>query len=366
MPDPATQTARRASPAPVSRELALLRHLVRGERDPLATDLADPALVQSLLLVARRHRLASYAYARLRELGLVPLLPPPLATAAKATALLEQRRVEQLAAELGRLDGLATAAGVPLLFLKGPLFAQRYYGSVDARGVADLDVLVRDPAALEPVLLAAGYRRAFRVPVTLRIGRAFAHHFEYERGDVHVDVHWALQRQAGFRLDHGRVWSTATEVELAGRRYAAASDEVELVLQLLGLVTDVQVGKLVLRTAVDVRQLLAAVGGGIDWDAFAAARERERILRPCVYALRATHDLLDERPADPALARLLDRPLRGLPPVELATRVALGGPLGPRERLRALGVYESGRPVSAAWWAVSLPARLAVYGLTRH
>lgn len=365
----ATQSAGRAArrrAASVPRELALVRLLVHGERDALADVLADPAAAHGFLALARRHRLASYAYRRLRELELAAHLPRPLATAAMATAMLEQRLAERLAAELELLHDLAAGHDVPLLFLKGPLFARRYYGAVDARGVADLDVLVRDPAALEPLLLGAGYERAFRVPLTLRLGRVFAHHFEYARGDVHLDVHWALQRQLGFRLDHERVWSTAEPVELGGRRYPAASDEAELVLQLLGLVTDVQVGKLVLRTAVDVRQLLAVAGDRIDWDAFAAARERERILRPCVYALRAAHALLDEQPADPALAALLARPLPGLPPVELAAQVALRGPLGPRDRLLALGAYEAGRPRSAAWWAVSLPARLAVYGRLRH
>ena len=352
----------------MTRNLALLRSLVLGDVDALRSGLAQPGAAVEFLGFARRHKLGAYIYRTLRELELASALPPALAAAAKATSLLEQRVSDRLVQEMSELRDVFAAGGAPVLFIKGPLFAQRFYGSLDARGIADLDVLIRKPEdirAVDALLREAGYERAFRVPVSHRVAQYFAHHFEYRRDSLQLDVHWALQRHVTFAVDHDRVWETATRVSLNGSPYETASDEYELVLQILGFVTDLQVGKLTLRSPIDIYRILRAVEGTLDWPEFFAWRRRERILRPSLYVLSAALDVLDCHDEFPTLAGHLEAASPGLPPTSVALRALLDSrPLAPAQKLAAFRIYDA-RPAAAfTWWLVSLPFRVAVYGVT--
>jgi hypothetical protein len=350
------------------RHLPLLRSLVTADRRALEQALADPGTdVAGFLRFAHRHQLGAYAYWALQQLGLTGLLSPRILAATKASSFVERTRSERLARQLRDLDALFAQAGVRVLSIKGPLFAQRFYGSLDARGFADLDVLVRTPAdvdRIDALLLGAGFERAFRILGSRRLTRYFAHHFEYRREGLPLDVHWALQRHFTFAIDYPRIWATAARVELAGRSYETTSDEYELVLQILGVLIDLQVGKLALRTLVDVYRILTTVEGRLDWAEFSRWRARERILRPAVFVLALVLDVLDCRGEFPALRRMLDAHRHAVPSTAPACRAVLESrPLDLGHKLLALRIYETPLAASLSWWLVSLPFRVAVYGV---
>jgi hypothetical protein len=255
-----------------------------------------------------------------------------------------------------------------VLFLKGPLLAQRFYGGLEGRAAADLDLFVRsrELSRVEALLLEAGYAPAFRVLLNRRLSRYFAHHFEYRRLGLPLDVHWEFQRHFTFAIDYGRVWRSASRVELRGREYEVVSDEYELVLQILGVLTDLQVGKLALRSLVDIHRILRCLDPLTDWPEFLARRQRERILRPSVYILALVVDLLRCGAEFPALRAALEPSLRHLPSTDLGVRAALESrPLSAGQKLLALRMYESPVAATLSWWLLSLPFRLAVYGVTR-
>jgi len=346
--------------------LDLLRALVREDTAAVEAALAAPGTdLAKFLRFAHQHQLGAYAYWMLRRLGAARALPPPVLAATKASSLADRLRTERLAERLRQLAELFAAGGVPVLFIKGPLFAQRFYGSLDARGFADLDLLLRSPGELdrvEALLLEAGYERAFRTLMGRTASRYFAHHFEYRRDALGLDVHWALQRHFTFAIDYERMWATSAPVVFGDRAYRAASDEYELVLQLLGLLTDLQVGKLVLRSLVDVYRVLRTVDGTLDWPAFFAARRRERIERPCAYLLAVVLDVLACRAQFPALDALLDARASALPPTRLARHAVLASRKADvRQKLLSFRLYETAPAAAFAWWLVSLPFRFAVY-----
>lgn len=352
-------------------ELILLRSMVKGNAEELRSRLADPATdATGFLRFAYRHQLGAYAYAALRQMELAQLLPRHSRAAAKASSLRERTRIERLVSLLREVAQLIDSAGIEVLFIKGPLLAYRYYGTIEARGISDLDILLRDPDDLprvEKLLLARGFKPAFRILVSLGLTLRFAHHFEYRQGDLPVDVHWVLQRHFTFALDHERVWATGVRVPMDGHIYHATSDEYELVLQILGVVTDLQVGKLTLRSVVDIYQILKAVNGTLDWSQFLSRREPERILRPSAYVLALALEVLDCRDEFADLASLLESRTRALPPRDLAFRAILRSrPLDVRQKLLALRIYESSLPATLSWWLLSLPFRLSVYGLNRR
>lgn len=365
---------RRAYRAPnageLPREVALLRWLVTEEAGALQRALADPASDPARFLrFAHRHKLGAFAYWALRRLGLTAMLSPAVVAAAKAGALRERSVNEKLAVQLRELRDVFERSGVDVLFLKGPLSSQRFYGDVDARGVADIDILSRreDVDRVEAVLVENGFERAFHFPVGRRISRFFAHHFEYRHDALPLDLHWALQRHYSFEIDEQRIWDTAVSIDCVGRTFRALSDEYELVLQILGVVTDLQVGKLTLRPVVDIYRILRAVAGKLAWEEFFSWRERERTRRPSAFVLSFVLDVLDCAEEFPALSALLEPMRATLPRTSLAVSAALRSrPTALDHKLLALRLYETPLAAAVSWWLVSLPFRFAVYGVTRE
>ena len=89
-----------------------------------------------------------------------------------------------------------------------------------------------------------------------RLSRRFTHHFEYRREDIPVEVHWVLQQHFSFALDYPRLWRESERSSFRGRRYRRLSAEYELVVHILSLLTDLQVGKLTLKSFVDMYRIL--------------------------------------------------------------------------------------------------------------
>jgi hypothetical protein len=348
-------------------EILLLRACVRADATALRAALNDPRTdVAGFLDFAQKHRLGGFVDDALRRSGLAGMLPQGLSAASAAGALFERARNERLGAALDRLDELTARAGVPVLWLKGPLLAKRFYGSTDGRASTDLDLLVHpaDVERIEALLIAHGYLPAYRVLLSRRLSRYFAHHFEYRQDGLPLDVHWAFQRHFSFAIDYDRVWATAERIELAGRRYAAASSEYELVLQLLGMLTDMQVGKAKLRATVDVFRVLRAMDPSADWEEFLARRRQERILRPVAYALSLVFDVLACHVDFPALDAAVRRTIAASPAMAWdASAVCRSQPLALRDKLRAMRMYEAPTLATLSWWMASLPFRLAVYGI---
>jgi hypothetical protein len=353
----------------MTRNLDLLRALVADNQESVHRLLADPAAEPAAFLAfAHRHQLGAFVYTAVRRAGADTLLPPALRRAAKAAWLLDRAPSERAVCELPELAALLERGGVGALFLKGPLLAKRYYGTLEARAVQDLDILVRsdDLARVEALLLDGGYHRQFRVPVSRRLARAFAHHFEYRRGAVPLDVHWALHRHFSVALEYERIWATATAVDLDGRSYPATSDEYEILLQILGVMTDLQVGKLTARPLVDLVHMLAAVESTIKWDVFMAARRREHVLRPTAFVLALVLDVLDCHDRFATLHACLSPMRETLPPTSLGRDALLGSrSLDVGQKLLALRIYEASLAASIGWWMLSLPVRLVVYGTQR-
>ena len=349
-------------------QIALLRALVGRDGRRLARELGGPAAhVSAFLRFAHQQHLGAFVYSTLRQLDVADALPPPVLTAARMVAMRELAAGERLRRQLSALRAILVAAGVRALFIKGPLFAGRFYPSVEARGLFDLDILVRadEVARVEAVLIRHGFAPTAPLRLPRALVRRFAHHVEYVRNGVPLDVHWQLQAHFTFAIDYDRVWGTAVRVPLDGETYETASDEYELVLQCLGVVTDLQVGKLKLRSLVDVHHVLRAVDGALEWEAFFAWRARERILRPSLYVLALVLEVLDGHAEFPALSAALARHRPSLPGLRAGIEAAVGSrPRAVAHKLLALRLYEAPLAATLGWWALSLPFRLAIYGVT--
>jgi hypothetical protein len=360
-PDPAAAT---------QAALPLLRALLREDRTALAAAFdRPPAELLDVLHVTTRHTLTGWVYTVLQRLGCLGLLPPAGRAWARQLYLAQWTTSERLTHDLARVSALFAAGGVPMLALKGPLLAHRYYGQTDARAMSDLDVLVHDGAASDAadrLLRAAGFTPTYGTLLGRRLSRRFTHHFHYQQGALTVEVHWVFQRHAAFRIDYGRVWATSEQVTLRGHDYRVPSAEYEMVLRIIGALTDLQVGTLTLKPFVDLYRLLIVSDAAFDWEAFFVQRQREGVLTASLAFLRLLLDLFDCRSEFPQLAAALARP-----PWERHVPLAATGPVlrgvfaadrrDWRQKVAAFRLYDTSLAGALAWWALSLPFRLAVY-----
>jgi hypothetical protein len=302
----------------------------------------------------------------LTELGLVTALPSRLRDSTRLLHIRQWARSERLARELAELHEACDRLGVDILCLKGPLLAERFYGDIDARAMADLDLLLRDERdldRLECALLETGYVRAYGLFLGSRLSRRFTHHFQYRKGEIPVEVHWVFQRHFSFAIDYRRVWASAASVSFRGRTYRAPSAEYELVLRIIGALTDLQVGGLTLRPFVDMYKILTSRGDELDWDEFFAQRRRERIFSSSTYFLRLLLDVFDCRAELSHLGDYLERsPGTARPSLDIGLQGALHSDhLDWRQKLAALRLYDTSLAGALGWWALSLPFRVAVY-----
>ena len=125
------------------------------------------------------------------------------------------------------------------------------------------------------------------------------------------------------------------------------------------------VGKLRLRSIVDIHQVVRTLDSAADWDAFLARRKAEGLHRSSVYALALMLDVLACRHRLGALAARIDPFRAHLPSTADGLRAILESrPLDVSHKVLALRLYDAPLWASVGWWAASLPIRLAVYGLT--
>jgi hypothetical protein len=346
--------------------LGLLRAVVRRDPDALERGLSAPELDPGAFMrFLQRHRLLGYVYLTLGQLRLAGLLPAAVREGAKRSYSRQFVKNEQHATELARLLVRLEREGMQVLTLKGLPLAQRFYGDLSARSIADLDLLLRrqeDLERVERLLLGAGYVPMFGTLLGRRLSMRFTHHFAYRKARIAVEVHWVLHRHPSVRIDHERLWRESACMDLRGVACRAASAEYEMVMQVLSLHADLQVGKLALKPFVDLYQILKACPDTLNWDAFFRRRRQEGVGASSAFFLSLLLQMLDCGADFPRLADHL-RHVR-FSPGELAVgwdAVLRSDARDPRHKLVGLRLYDTSPAAALGWWALSLPFRLAVY-----
>jgi hypothetical protein len=174
---------------------------------------------QHAFQVAVEEKVLPYFAAKLRQSGTA--LPEPimdyLAQAERETA----RNSFWWTSELkGILQGFAAEA-IPVIPLKGPMLAERIYGSTNLRVSVDLDLLVR----------AADIKSACSLLVRLgftEYARPSDYHYSWRRGTTLVELHFDVENPLTFNFDTAAVWNRARQRDFLGQPVwqLAPSDEL--------------------------------------------------------------------------------------------------------------------------------------------
>jgi hypothetical protein len=348
------------------RNRSLLLAILKGDRERLHSLLPLEAPAEAELgRFLDRHGLAGFVYDEHRRRHALEGFSGELRRELRDAYLQQWMRSIEILSQLAELAKTFEAAGLEFLPLKGPLFSHRFYGDTDRRSTRDIDVLFRerDLDDVDAALAGAGFQLGSGILISRSLSRRFTHHFQYVRGPNLLEAHWKFANHPSFRIDYDRLWREREAVELGTGAFSVPSPEYSLVVQLLTIHKDLELGTFRVRSFVDVYEILASLGA-FPWHDFLERRREERILRLSIEMLDLALEFLDARGEFPELdaeleahGSLLDaRGLswRGLEIFE-ASPPALGN------KRRTFRLYEAPLLRSCAWWAVSLPWRRVVY-----
>jgi hypothetical protein len=271
---------------------------------------------------------ASFARAHNLREWLTPLVDsaPARARLGKGfVAVLEERRAalpREKRALLELSQGIRTRyteAGIPCLFFKGLLLAERFYGDAHRRHQYDVDLLVR-PSDFEAALDALA-PLDFDLSITAN-GKPVVRRLEkiqtrdpwrapqgvtLRRGDgLKVDLHCRLKSRLFRGIDEAGVWADRQSVVVMGHTFETLSDDRTLAHLLVSICADLRRGASRAKHFLDLYLMLRALGSDVDWEEFLANRAREGLQRAAVTALAIFLTLWGCAGEFPELARALE------------------------------------------------------------
>jgi hypothetical protein len=186
----------------------------------------------------------------------------------------------QLSHELSSILGALRGASVPVIPLKGAFLAEKIYGDIATRPMADLDLLVR-PAELScaiETLRGLGYESAQPFdPVAQQAG--FQDMPPMRRpGGAMVELHWTLVTPlCGARIDDReleRLWRRAAPATIAGAPALALAPEDLLLHLCMHASVHHRFADVGLKSFVDMTEVARHYEGSLDWKVFAERANR--------------------------------------------------------------------------------------------
>ncbi len=335
--------------------------IVRGDLETAVRFARDSAFdADRFAAFAAEHQLAGFVHAAIDGTPMQDALSAA-ARARLAGAFVRQWATnERLALELREVAQAFESAGCPFILLKGLHLAIAYHGGTDRRGMSDLDILVRkdDLARAMSLLVRRGYEHSAGALLGWRIASMFTHACELERKGVPLDVHWALVNHPSYRLDYDEIWACRRRFDADGAQVHVLDDEHALTFQVLAIAKDLELGTVTLKAFADLYAITRAFDAKQAWKPFFAARTREHTARAAAAMLALMLSIFDAVRSFPMLTACLDRWASPPAPRALVERVAMRRrSLG--DRLWAVALYETSLLRAGAWWAVSLPFRMA-------
>lgn len=187
-------------------EIALLRLIraIYGSRDTFPQ---SKGYYRSVLQDKHTDLVAPQLYFLLTSREKETQVPAFFLHALRQQALRQVMRSGLIKQELGRLLQRCEQTGIDVIPLKGPLFAEKYFGSLLARGTSDIDILVR-PAQLEQAMTVArelGFNKVVRYEPE-HFHRVLQKERPHDHFPLNIEIHWHFLRKNTSNLDMRFIW----------------------------------------------------------------------------------------------------------------------------------------------------------------
>lgn len=218
-----------ATPAP-QPGLPLLLALLRGAPPPAA----EAALWEAAAHLAEQENLAPYLMLRHRE-----ALPPAIVARWRPLMHWLTSHNWSLRHDEDRILARLAEAGIPVVPLKGVRLAEALYGTIGARAVYDIDILVPDEKVerAAELLRADGWQIKTPEQYSAAHARRLHHHWVFKRDGAHLDdvtleLHWSLMRSTALGLPPALLWAHVVQPAAGQWRLAPEVQLVHLALHL--------------------------------------------------------------------------------------------------------------------------------------
>ena len=295
---------------------------------------------------------------------------------------LEQRYSQQQYRNIDTLREAAliydsfNAVNKDVLFLKGPFLARQFYDDMHQRTHMDIDILVRreDLTVSSRLIRDAGFNKRSLVFLGDGAMTRFIHAYEYckriaedarpgYREHLPLDLHWALQCHFSFRLDYDAIWSQHEKCMQDGRPFSVLNTEYALVLGVLGIFIDIQLGTLRMKSFVDQYKMLEVLDSSIDWELFYQKRSQENISVITLNVMDLVLSVLDCRAKFPNVGLYIERNLHlvRLKDVNDKYRLLERSRFALHNLSWALTLYQTPVPLSFLWLLLGIPFRVAAH-----
>lgn len=322
------------------------------------------------------HHLSGYLYLHIKDTPIEDFFPPEFLERLGERYSQQRQRCDDALREAALIYDTFRAAQQDVLFLKGSFVAQQFYGDIHQRSYWDVDILIpRDNLTVADQLLRdMGFNRLSLVFVSNSAMTRFTHTYDYfkpiedEARPGHqkvmpLDLHWGLRTHFSFHLDNESIWKQQEEIQLAGRSFRVLSTEYTLVLNVLGIFFDIELGTIRLKSFVDLYKMLEMVDSSMDWDVFFKKRAQENILLITVNIIDLVLSVLDCRSKFPGIALYIEKNRQLIRLIDARDKYRLldRSRISLSNRRWAHSLYQASVLNSFLWTLISLPFRIAAH-----
>lgn len=281
----------------------------------------------AVLQEAVTHEVEPLLDVRLRAAGAAVAAPHQVLQELHVRSCCQALSNRQLFAELAPVLSALTAAGIPVIVLKGAMLAEVVYRNESVRPMGDVDLLVRAADVRETgrVLVNLGYRAG--APSENAPDYATHHHVNpyHKRGAVPIEIHRSIVPLIGpVQVDLEGMWGRARPARIAGIDVLALSAE-DLLLHLCVHVAYNHGFQVPLRALYDIAATVGHYRQEIDWRRFRTIVSETGSGRGVSCALQAVHHLFGTAVSPLALGGA-EEPSVLL--IEAVRDIVLGGPGG--------------------------------------
>ena len=288
-------------------EMDLLICCARARQRPSYSERVKKLLEQDvdwekLLRLAAFHRMQPLLYNSLVKTGSEEVVPPAILDRFNRSMRFAAVRNLTLLKEMERLAQRFADSGIPAIAFKGPLLAQRAYGSLGLRPCVDLDILIPKEAfeEVEELLDADSYRQVPKTKDLEGVRKTFhlylARQCTFVRPPAHgLDIHTAVMPPGYHPLDFDALHERSQTLSVSGMKVPGfAPEDLLLILCFHGVKNRWEA----LKHVCDVAELTRA-HPNLDWDIVAERARAARGERILWLGLYLAHTLLEaELPPD--------------------------------------------------------------------
>ena len=322
------------------------------------------------------HQLSGYLYLHIKGSSLEGLFPAEYLDYLGERYALQRQRCDDILREAAHIYDTFKVAHKPVLFLKGPFVAQRFYGDIYQRFYWDVDILVprADILAADQLIRDMGFSKLSLVFVSNNAMTRFTHTYDYHKRITEpdrpahlqylpLDLHWRLRSHFSFRLDYENIWKQQGECHLLGRPFPVLSAEYALVMNVLGIFFDVELGTTRLKSFLDLYKMLEVMDSSVDWDVFFQKRNQENIDVITLNVIDLVLSVFDCYAKFPGVSQYIEKNRRFIRVTDPLDKYRLleRSRFSLRSRSWAHALYQAHVLQSFLWTMISLPFRIAAH-----